>query len=212
MMKNVGKSAVFLGALALTLSVTTVGASAHGYISKPESRAYLAKLGVNQNAGPIQYEPQSVEATGNFPASGPADGHIAGGGKFNDMDVQTAIRWHKVDVSGGANTIEWTLTANHRTSEWKYFITKKDWNPNEPITRASLEHLTTIDGNNAVPPSKVTQTVNLPTDRSGYYVLLGVWEIADTGNAFYQVVDLNLSNNGTSGVSPLQFVPTSIQF
>ncbi|WP_088810351.1 MULTISPECIES: lytic polysaccharide monooxygenase [Listeria] len=212
-MKNFfGKSAVFLGAIALTVSGATVGVSAHGYISKPESRAYLAKLGVNQNAGPIQYEPQSVEATGNFPTGGPADGQIAGGGKFSDMDVQTDSRWSKVNLTGGANTIEWTLTALHRTSEWKYYMTKKDWNPNEPITRASLEHLQTIDAGNTIPTTKVTQTVNLPTDRSGYYVLLGVWEIADTGNAFYQVVDVNLSNNGTSGSSPLQFVPTSIQF
>ncbi|MBC1491221.1 chitin-binding protein [Listeria booriae] len=198
MRKILGKSGLFLAAFALLFASFAPGASAHGYISKPESRAYLAKLGVNQNAGPIQWEPQSIEATGNFPLGGPADGTIAGGGKFPDMDVQTPDRWHKVDVLGGQNTFTWTLTALHRTKEYKYYITKVGWNPNAPLVRNDLQLLTTIDAHNEVPASTtVTHQVPVPTDRNGYYVILGVWEIADTGNAFYQVIDANVINNGT---------------
>ncbi|RQW67727.1 chitin-binding protein [Listeria sp. SHR_NRA_18] len=200
MKKFLGKSVLFVVAFALLFATFAPGASAHGYISKPESRAYLAKLGINQNAGAIQWEPQSVEATGNFPLGGPSDGTIAGGGggKFPEMDAQTPDRWHHIDLLGGQNNFTWTLTALHRTKEYKYYITKKGWNPNSLLTRGDLELLTTIDAHNEVPTSTtVNHQVPLPTDRNGYYVVLGVWEIADTGNAFYQAVDVNLINNGT---------------
>ncbi|WP_430535337.1 lytic polysaccharide monooxygenase [Listeria rocourtiae] len=198
MRKLLGKSILFLVAFALLFVTFASGASAHGYISKPESRAYLAKLGINQNAGAIQWEPQSIEATGNFPLGGPSDGTIAGGGKFPEMDVQTPDRWYHVDLLGGQNDFTWTLTALHRTKEYKYYITKKGWNPNSPLTRGDLELLTTIDAHNEVPTSTtIKHQVPLPTDRNGYYVVLGVWEIGDTGNAFYQAVDVNLINNGT---------------
>jgi hypothetical protein len=35
-------------------------------------------------------------------------------------------------------------------------------------------------------------TIKLP-ERSGYHVILGVWEVADTGRAFYQVIDVNFT-------------------
>lgn len=40
------------------------------------------------------------------------------------------------------------------------------------------------------PAEPTTHTLKLP-ERQGYHVLLGVWEIAETDKAFYQVVDLN---------------------
>lgn len=168
---------------------------AHGYINN--SRAALAQKGQNTNAGPVQYEPQSVEAPGNYPEAGPADGQIAsGGGKFSALDAQTADRWTKVPMNGGKNTFTWTLTAPHRTSEWKYYITKKGWDPNDPLERADFEFIGRVEGNGQVPLSTVTHTIDVPTDREGYYVILGVWEIADTTNAFYQVIDVELSNDG----------------
>ncbi len=32
-------------------------------------------------------------------------------------------------------------------------------------------------------------------DRSGYHVILAVWDVADTANAFYNVIDVNLIND-----------------
>jgi chitin-binding protein len=169
-------------------------ASAHGYIDN--GRSSLCKQGLNKGCGPIQYEPQSVEGLGNFPQAGPADGQIAGGGHYPDLDVQTATRWHKVNMTGGKNTFAWTLTAAHSTAEWKYYITKKGWDPNKPLTRADLELITTFDGGNKQPSKTTTHVIDVPTDRTGYHIILGVWEIADTPNAFYQVVDVNLQNEG----------------
>ncbi|MEV2666772.1 lytic polysaccharide monooxygenase [Paenibacillus larvae] len=173
---------------------------AHGYIESPASRAYMCTLGKNVNCGPVQYEPQSIEALGGFPKTGPLDGQIASGGisNFKPLDVQTPDRWNKVTIKGGKNTFQWYLTAPHSTAEWKYYITKKDWDPNKPITRADLELIGQIDEGGKKPSSTVTHEINVPTDWNGYHVILGVWEIADTANAFYQVVDVNLVNEGTT--------------
>ena len=58
---------------------------------------------------------------------------------FPALDVQTVDRWKKVTLNGGTNTFKWKLTAPHSTKEWKYYITKKDWNPNKPLTRSDLD-------------------------------------------------------------------------
>lgn len=178
-------------------------ASAHGYIESPHSRAYQCKLGENTNCGLVEYEPQSIEARGNFPIGGPEDGHIAGGGVFPELDAQSSTRWNKVDMNGGNNTFTWYLTAPHATKEWKYYITKKDWNPNQPLTRAQLEPdpFCYYNDGGQRPNKSVSHQCSVPTDRSGYHIILGVWEVADTGNAFYQVIDVNL-NNGSGGVTP----------
>lgn len=33
--------------------------------------------------------------------------------------------------------------------------------------------------------------------RTGYQVIYGVWEIADTTNSFYQAIDVDFGNDGT---------------
>ncbi|MBC2184174.1 chitin-binding protein [Listeria sp. FSL L7-0233] len=199
-MKKFSKIGMFFAVFALAVVLFQTTASAHGYISKPASRVYLANRGINVGVGAAQFEPQSVEAPKGFPVSGPADGRIAGGGKYSLLDAQTANRWAKVDIESGPLTVEWTLTAPHRTSGWQYFITKKGWDPNAPLTRASLEPLATIAADGSAPGTIATQEINIPNDRSGYYVILGVWTIADTGNAFYQVIDANIIN---SDVAPI---------
>ncbi|EHU9303859.1 lytic polysaccharide monooxygenase [Listeria monocytogenes] len=197
-MKKMTKIGMFFAVFTLAVVLFQTTASAHGYISKPASRVYLANKGINVGVGSAQYEPQSVEAPKGFPASGPADGSIAGGGKYSLLDAQTANRWAKVDIQSGPLTVEWTLTAPHRTSSWQYFITKKGWDPNKPLTRASLEPLTTIEADGSVPNALTKQEINIPDVRSGYYVILGVWNIADTGNAFYQVIDANIINSSVT--------------
>ncbi|QHW31203.1 chitin-binding protein [Paenibacillus rhizovicinus] len=180
-------------------------ASAHGYVDGPASRSALCKSGVNQNCGSIIYEPQSLEAPKGFPAAGPADGQIASaGGKFPELDQQSASRWSKVNMSSGTNAFTWTFTANHSTTGWKYYITKQNWDPNSPLSRASfdLTPFCSINYNGAQPTTGHTDTCNVPA-RSGYQVILAVWEIADTANAFYNVIDANFSGtNPTDATAP----------
>jgi len=166
--------------------------SAHGYINDPASRAIQCKNGLNTNCGPIVYEPQSLEGPKGFPAAGPPDGKIASAGLagFAPLDQQSATRWNKVSMKSGTNNFTWIFTARHATTSYRYFITKPDWNPNAPLTRAQfdLTPFCTINGNGQQPPATLTQTCNVP-QRDGYHVILGVWDIADTQNAWYIVID-----------------------
>ncbi|PZG36971.1 chitin-binding protein [Listeria ivanovii] len=199
-MKKYTKIGTFFAVFVLAVVLFQTSVSAHGYISKPASRVYLASQGINTGVGSAQYEPQSVEAAKGFPASGPVDGKIAGGGKYLLLDEQTQNRWAKVDIKSGPLTVEWTLTAPHRTSGWQYFITKKGWDPNKPLTRATLEPLAEITVDGSTPSALAKQEINIPSDRSGYYVILGIWSIADTANAFYQVIDANIINSDVAPV------------
>ncbi|MBC1564246.1 chitin-binding protein [Listeria booriae] len=196
-MKNWIKVAGFASTVAISMLVFQGQASAHGYISKPASRVYLANQGINTNVGSAQWEPQSIEAPKGFPEKGPLDGQIAGGGKYSLLDEQTQNRWSKVDIQSGKTTIEWTLTAPHKTSSWSYYITKNGWDPNKPLTRDQLQLITKIQADGTAPAAKTSQEITIPADHTGYHVILGVWEIADTGNAFYQVIDANISGGSS---------------
>ncbi|UOY93304.1 lytic polysaccharide monooxygenase [Ectobacillus sp. JY-23] len=208
-----GMITLFGGVLFVLFSLFVFGkeAAAHGYIQSPASRSLLCQQGQNVNCGQIRYEPQSLEGIGGFPQTGPADGQITGAGHYPELYEQTATRWLKVNLSGGANTFTWKLTAAHRTKEWKYYITKKGWDPNKPIARGDLDAMPFCSFNTggAAPSSTVSHQCTVPTDRTGYYVILGVWEIFDTSNAFYQAIDVNLSNGGT-GEPQVPTAPTNV--
>ncbi|SDW65547.1 lytic polysaccharide monooxygenase [Paenibacillus sp. PDC88] len=180
----------------ITCLIVAEIASAHGYISAPQSRAYQCKLGQNTNCGNVQYEPQSLEAKGNFPTGGPADGQISGAGIFPQMNEQSPTRWNKVNMNTGSNTFTWTLTAAHATKEWKYYITKPGWDQSKALARSDIELFCSINDGGKKPDYTVTHTCNIPADRSGYHLILAVWEVADTGNAFYNTIDVNLSGGG----------------
>ncbi|MGY3932945.1 N-acetylglucosamine-binding protein A [Aeromonas encheleia] len=168
------------------------GALAHGYINQPEGRNYLCKTGGNSQCGAIQWEPQSLEAPSGFPNGGPADGQIASAGhpQFGELNAQTSDRWTKREVQAGPFAISWSFTANHVTRNWRYYLTKQEWNPNQPLTRDSfdLNPFCVIEGNMVQPPKQVTHQCTLPA-RTGYQVILGVWEVGDTANSFYNLID-----------------------
>lgn len=127
-----GVSAVVLAAGIVGTTLIPENAYAHGFVEKPGSRAALSAPtygALNLNCGDVMYEPQSLEAPKGFPLDGgPADGQIASaGGKFGGiLDQQTADRWFKNTITGGENTFTWKYNAPHLTSQWHYYITKKD--------------------------------------------------------------------------------------
>ncbi|HDR4482917.1 TPA: lytic polysaccharide monooxygenase [Bacillus cereus] len=196
--KGLSAAAVAVGIMGTTL--IPQNAYAHGFVEKPGSRAALCSQNygaLNSNCGNIMYEPQSLEAPKGFPQGGPADGKIASaGGLFGGiLDQQTADRWFKNTIKGGENTFTWKYTAPHSTSQWHYYITKKGWNPNKPLTRMDFEPIGTVKHDGSAASNNLSHKINVPTDRSGYHVILAVWDVADTVNAFYNVIDVNLINN-----------------
>jgi len=195
--KGITAAVLAAGIMGVTMAPN---ASAHGFVEKPASRSALCSQNygaLNLSCGSVMYEPQSLEAPKGFPQSGPLDGKIASaGGKFGGiLDQQTTNRWFKNIITGGTNTFTWKYTAPHLTSKWHYYITKKGWDPNKPLTRADLEPIGTVEHNGSAASNNLTHTINVPTDRSGYHVILAVWDVADTTNAFYSVIDVNLVNN-----------------
>ncbi|EKT56176.1 lytic polysaccharide monooxygenase [Providencia sneebia] len=167
----------------------------HGYVEEPKSRAYFCLLGDNNNCGEIQYEPQSIEAKQGFPRSGPNDGTLASAGisRFSELNVQTENRWQKNQIYNSLLTFQWRLTALHETNKWEYFITKANWQPNQPLTREQFVLKPFCQFNKVeIPNSIVKHQCILPKENKGYHVILAVWTINNTVNAFYQVIDVNL--------------------
>ncbi|WP_072034004.1 lytic polysaccharide monooxygenase [Rahnella aquatilis] len=185
-------SLIFSGSLMLGQE-----ASAHGYVSSPASRAYECNLQNNKNCGPVQYEPQSIEGPGNFPIGGPPDNRIPSGGlsQYHELDAQTGERWVKNSIKSGPITFTWTLTAQHSTKSWKYYMTKPGWDINKPLTRDSfnLTPFCEFYDDGAVPPPVVNHSCNFPSGNIGYNVILAVWNIQDTSHAFYQAIDVDIT-------------------
>jgi lytic chitin monoxygenase len=174
------------------------GASSHGYTDLPISRQKLCQNGTVTNCGDIQWEPQSVEGPKGFPGSGPADGQLcnAGHSRFAQLSAPrtpSGGAWPATKVSGGQSyTFRWQFTAMHATTDFKYYVTKPGWNQNHNLARSDL-NLTpflTVPYGGQRPPSTLSHSGTLPSGLSGRHVILAVWTIADTGNAFYACSDV----------------------
>lgn len=188
---------VALGLSTLTLPIALSGtAYGHGYSQQPPSRSFLCSEAKVKDCGDIQYEPQSVEGPKGFPEEGPADGHICSGGigRFAQLDDPRGGKWPATKLtSGGSFNFSWHLTARHSTTSFDYYITKSSYDLTKPLTRNDLDLTPFLskDYDGAQPPADVTDTGTLPAGRHGRALILSVWTISDTGNAFYQCADVD---------------------
>jgi predicted carbohydrate-binding protein with CBM5 and CBM33 domain len=166
-----------LGTVASTLAVASP-ASAHGYVSSPPSRQALCATGAVADCGPIQFEPQSVEAP---------KGRTSCNGDVGSWAVlaDESRNWPAKSV-GSSVTFTWVMTARHRTSNWEYFV--------------GGTKVATVDGGNAQPDATVNHTVNL-SGFPGRQKVLAVWNIGDTPMAFYSCVDVIVGGGGGSAPS-----------
>ena len=181
----------------LTLSFAASGvAQAHGYTEEPPSRQAVCASGGAADCGPIQHEPQSVEGPGKFPQEGPPDGQLcsAGQANFGQLDDPRGGKWPAKGVQPGQEVqFRWKNTASHPTESYRYFVTKDGWDPTKPLTRDQLEPAPFAEqpyGGQKPGPSE-SHPVKLPDGKKGQHLVLGVWEIADTSNAFYSCSDVN---------------------
>ncbi|MFJ5710207.1 lytic polysaccharide monooxygenase [Streptomyces sp. NPDC093105] len=194
MRKKTGLAAVALGVTAASLFATST-ANSHGYTDSPISRQKLCANGTVTNCGDIQWEPQSVEGPKGFPSAGPADGTICAGGnsRFAQLDDPRGGTWPTTRVTAGQSyTFRWQFTARHRTTDFRYYITRNGWNPAAKLTRAQLDPqpFLTVPYNSQQPPSTLSHSGTLPAGKTGRHLILAVWTIADTANAFYACSDV----------------------
>ncbi|MER5366003.1 lytic polysaccharide monooxygenase auxiliary activity family 9 protein [Streptomyces sp. NPDC002722] len=194
-MRKRASAAVVGLAIAGVSMFATSSASSHGYTDNPISRQKLCANGTVTGCGNIQWEPQSVEGPKGFPAAGPADGKICSGGhgEFAQLDDPRGGNWPATNVTGGQGfSFRWQFTARHATSDFRYYITKDSWDPTKPLTRADLESqpFMTVPYGGKQPPATLTQQGTIPTQKSGKHIILSVWNVADTANAFYACSDV----------------------
>ncbi|MGW1411942.1 lytic polysaccharide monooxygenase auxiliary activity family 9 protein [Streptomyces sp. NPDC002403] len=194
MRKRASAAVVGLAIAGVSMFATST-ASSHGYTDNPISRQKLCANGTVTGCGNIQWEPQSVEGPKGFPAAGPADGAICSGGhgEFAQLDDPRGGNWPATKVTAGQGfSFRWQFTARHATTDFRYYITKDGWDPTKPLTRAALESqpFMTVPYGGKQPPATLTQQGTIPTQKSGKHIILSVWNIADTGNAFYACSDV----------------------
>lgn len=195
MRKKLTAAAIALGIAGATAVATGGTASAHGYTTSPVSRQMHCNQGTVSNCGGIQWEPQSVEGPKGFPGGGPADGQICSGGngRFGQLDDPRGGNWPTTQLSAGQNhTFSWKNTAMHRTTDYRYYITRNGWNQNRALTRADLEPapFLTVSMGGRQPGTTESHTGRLPSGKSGDHVILAVWNVHDTANAFYACSDV----------------------
>ncbi|MFF3763062.1 lytic polysaccharide monooxygenase [Streptomyces sp. NPDC001922] len=194
-MRTRTRAAVVGLSLTGTLLLAAGSATGHGSPHLPVSRQVLCADGAVQDCGPIQWEPQSVEGPKGFPLRGPADGTICSGGnsRFAQLDDPRGGTWPATAVTAGERyTFSWRLTAPHATEDFRYYLTKPGYDPARPLTRSALETrpFLTVPFGGARPGTTVTHTGTLPSGRTGKQLIVGVWTIADTENAFYACSDV----------------------
>lgn len=80
-------------------------------------------------------------------------------------------------------------------------MTKADWNPNDKLERSDFELSGTIN-HNVTLATTTPHAINVPSDRLGYHVILAVWDVADTANAFYNVIDVDVKSDSAIPVKP----------
>lgn len=195
MPRRAGAAALGLGMIVGLSVLSAPTASSHGYTDTPISRQKLCANKTVANCGSIQWEPQSVEGLKGFPAAGPADGRIcsANHAEFAELDDPRGGTWPTTKVtSGSAYDFRWQFTANHSTTDFRYYVTKNGWDPSKPLTRASLDPqpFLTVAYNGARPAMTTVHHGTMPGGKTGRHLILAVWTVNDTANAFYSCSDV----------------------
>ncbi|GAA3850368.1 lytic polysaccharide monooxygenase [Saccharothrix violaceirubra] len=153
-------------------------ASAHGYITSPPSRQAVCFAGRMSGCGDIIYEPASVEGLKGQKNCHGGDARWA---PLNDDNKP----WPAASV-GDNVPFTWTITANHSTTTWQYWV--------------GGSKIAEFDERGRQPGVTVRHNVSLG-GRTGRIKVLAIWNIADTAMAFYNCVDLQVGPGGPGPTS-----------
>ncbi|MFC0113901.1 lytic polysaccharide monooxygenase auxiliary activity family 9 protein [Kibdelosporangium aridum] len=152
----------------LTVVLPAGTASAHGWITSPASRQQQCRAGTVA-CGEIKYEPQSVEGPKGLRN---CHGNVA---RFAELN-NDGKGWQVQNVSR-TQPFSWQITARHRTSTWEYYI--------------GGTRVASFNQGGQQPPATFTHNVNFGSF-TGRHKMLAIWNVADTANAFYVCVDVNI--------------------
>ncbi|GGJ78660.1 hypothetical protein GCM10010123_05750 [Pilimelia anulata] len=167
-------------AVVVSLFVAVPPALAHGYVLTPPSRQANCASKAMAGCGDIVWEPQSVEAPkGAMSCNG-------NGARFAELNDDSRP-WPAAKV-GQQATFTWKITARHATTTWEYFIGGK--------------RIAVFDDKGKPAQATMTHHVSL-AGYTGRQKVLARWNIADTVNAFYNCVDLDVSAEAGIAAAPV---------
>jgi chitin-binding protein len=214
-----GISAVVLGSL-----LAAGQAFAHGYISSPKSRyIQCAQNGIENPTHPAciaakaagnggLYTPQEVAVGGvkdNHEFFIP-DGRLCSANRSNLFGMDLArTDWPATSVTPGPRTFTWTNTAAHKTTYFRYYITKEGYNHSQPLRWSDLVLI--HDSGKADQEAVSNHVVNLP-QRTGRHIVYSIWQRdweRDAAEGFYQCVDVDFGGGTTSSVASSSSVKSS---
>lgn len=108
---------------------------------------------------------------------GPKGLQSCSGGNAQYAELDDDSKGWAVTPVSSTTEFKWTLTAQHATSTWQYFV--------------GGQKIAEFDDHGAKPGATVTHSVNFG-GLKGQQKVLAVWNIADTSNAFYTCIDVNV--------------------
>jgi chitin-binding protein len=143
----------------------------------------------------------------------PADGYILSGGKTDARDcvnftheemskkLNRPFNWPLLSVTPGQTLeVKWEYTAPHTTRGYRWMITKDGWDPKQRISRAQLEAQPFAEDFYTQVPyysypgelkAKGQSFGEVAGQQKGRHVIVLMWIVANTGNAFYQAFDVD---------------------
>ncbi|MGL9734727.1 MAG: lytic polysaccharide monooxygenase [Symbiopectobacterium sp.] len=122
-----------------------------------------------------------------------------------ELEMRHGVRWSRTNVESGQYLeITWNHTVVHATRGYRDFITRNGWDPTRRATLADFEDAPFTSVINRTPPLNTmpTQTIKLPTDRTGHHIILSVWMVSDTRAGFYFAFDVNFGGGETENPAP----------
>lgn len=209
-------SAFIAGALSF---FTVADLSAHGYVSSPQSRVLVchkdnienpalpacaaAKAANYNELGFYSIQEVAVYEARDDHQQWIPDGKLCSANRPMYYGVDLARNdWPATIVTPGPREFIWTNTASHRTTYFRYYITKPGFDPaGAPLKWSDLE----LIHDSGPEPQQTTSThiVNLP-QRSGKHIVYAIWQRdwkTDAAEANYQCIDVDFQPNSSSSVS-----------
>lgn len=210
--------------------------SAHGYVSSPKSRVIMCKEnGIENPTHPAciaakaagnggLYTPQEVAVGGvrDDHRDFIPDGKLCSVGRANlaGMDLNRTD-WPATSVTPGLRQFVWTNTAAHKTTYFRYYITREGHDLTQPLKWDDLELI--HDSGPADQELFSYHDVVLPY-RTGKHIIYSIWQrdwVRDAAEGFYQCIDVDFgdgsggpgsssSSSSSSSVPPVSSSSSSI--
>ncbi|WP_395373620.1 lytic polysaccharide monooxygenase [Marinicella sp. W31] len=207
-MKNALKISFFL-----TFFLISQHILAHGTMESPISRVYTCYLEGPEN--PQTAACQAAVALGGTQAlydwneinQGEADGDhqilipdgtLCGGGrdKYKGMNLPRTD-WTTTPVrlnAQGQMEFVYYATAPHSSAYFRFYVTKDNYNPNQPLGWDDLEspfcEITAV----SLKEQRYHMTCPSPGSKTGKHVIYNIWQRDDSPEAFYACVDVDFGD------------------